>query len=158
LKKDFDSHHDGQQNNSSQDDLPASNLSSSRTCNIPTFKWSSLALSFAVVFHQFIWADPVILPLLEECLDPTANPVFPPFLLTSVLNLAPVPSFAFLTVMMATKNNSFSNNPAEDFNMGILSQCSSCQPRNKCQPPAPQHQPAQGSGKHSFAHLVQPPL
>jgi hypothetical protein len=53
-------------------------------------------------------------------LDPTANPVFRTFLLTSVFNLALLPSFAFLTVMMATtKNNSFSNNP-EDFNRGAL--------------------------------------
>jgi glutathione S-transferase len=68
--------------------------------------------------HQFVWADPVVLPL-EERLDPTANPVFRTFLLTSVLNLALLPSLAFLTVMVATKNNSFSNNP-EDFNTGAL--------------------------------------
>jgi glutathione S-transferase len=68
--------------------------------------------------HKIVWADPLVLPL-EERLDPDANPVFRTFLVTSVINLLFLPSFAFFTVMMMTKNNSFSNNP-EDFNTGAL--------------------------------------
>jgi glutathione S-transferase len=70
--------------------------------------------------HKFVWDEPVQYLSFDDRFNPEKNPVFRTFLLTNIVNLAMLPSFAFLTVMMATKNNSFSNNP-EDFNTGALS-------------------------------------